>query len=47
MVFAVPRGVRTADVVAAAVRHGGRLVGCRRDDASLEEVFEHMTRPRT
>ena len=29
MVFAVPREVRTADVVAAAVRHGGRLVGCR------------------
>jgi ABC-2 type transport system ATP-binding protein len=45
MVFAVPPEVRTADVVEAAVRNGGRLVGCRSDELSLPEVFERMTRP--
>jgi ABC-2 type transport system ATP-binding protein len=47
MVFEVSREVRTADVVEAAVRHGGRLVGCRSDEPSLPEVFERMTRPET
>jgi ABC-2 type transport system ATP-binding protein len=47
MVFEVPREVRTADVVEAAVRHGGRLLGCRSDEPSLPEVFERMTRQET
>jgi len=46
MEFAVSPDTRTADVVEAAVRRGGRLVSCQAAAASLADVFRQMVQPK-